>query len=966
MKKRLFALAIVFSLVTVFSGALPQWQCLDPGIPELYDLSCKHLMTYDDSRKAVTCLFQQNLWEWNGEAWDPIPAENAPSCSLKPQMVYDTSRGIYVLWTDNELWEGNGTRWDPISVNPSPRERREPLWIYDPVREVTHLFGGLEMHSTYHILDHWTWDGTSWSLEDDYTTGPLLDSNYYWGSTAFDEKRGILFWGSKGPWPYDTYHIWEWDGGKWSFFESAIQDGRYFINGGAVYDPCLEKILLAPSMSTWDGKIFTKNDHNIKPGDGRYFGGPVLDRATSHVVYLESEYDRRLTTWDWDGRHWRLKSPVPNIENPYIENYDNLEKVLFYDPARSEMLLLDENGNLFSFQKNDWEPKDCTVQPERKSGYYYEVLTTLDEKTSHVLLLTARAVKQGGNFVAIPSTWEWDGTDWTPDMPTSSPVPLEGSSLVFDSSRSLPLFVGYHLENETSIFQQWNWNGHDWIREFPEHHPSDFSRLITASDPDRGICHLISFHPEESSTADLYDYEHWIWDGLDWTRTPDIRLSMDVPFNFSRLFYNRKQDKLLLSIMDHDTILIYEWDGSGFYQVLERSILYPFNFCGGIEYDPARDGYLLTGESREGFMLFLSFSLSFDQFELVYPELDRPLLNGGSMYFDPESRDLFLLGGLPCFGPIAGCAIDMGDFWERKDGAWKWLWNVPRPGAGENFDLVFDTRRNEALYFGGAYCSTDIPTPMGDTWIGKKDGWNRIYSSPSPYDRWNHAMAWSPPMGKAVLFGGSTIRLGIENDTWFWDGTTWNEAHPTTRPSPRRLHKMAFDETSGKIMLCGGRDEFWSPLRDTWTFDGSNWEELSPPHPPDFEAADMIYNPARRRMTLFASDSDKILEWDGGDWIPLPIPHTPQFDSSSVFSWLPGENAIMVYRALGKPEMPSSLSGSLWKLEFGTTGGITLERLLSHLLGSAPFKASELPGADLNGDGIVDVGDVIHLLANPK
>ncbi len=137
----------------------------------------------------------------------------------------------------------------------------------------------------------------------------------------------------------------------------------------------------------------------------------------------------------------------------------------------------------------------------------------------------------------------------------------------------------------------------------------------------------------------------------------------------------------------------------------------------------------------------------------------------------------------------------------------------------------------------------------------------------SPAARVSTAMAYDPPSGRVVLFGGRTdfaFGPGLYTytplaETWVWDGAsaTWTNAtppaaapgQPATSPPARLGAVMAYEagpdaEHPGKLVLFGGEGINGALLNDTWSWDGTKWTQEHPAHsPPARWAAVMTENP---------------------------------------------------------------------------------------------------------------------------
>lgn len=955
--------------------SLPKWERIDAGFPnreyqdETPDPS--QLMVYDADMECVVSLIEETLWKWEDDRWTPIPSANAaPDTIDSSRLVYDTLRNVYVLWIDNNVYEWNGVQWDQIEPLTIPPERSSPVFVYDPVRKVSHLFGGYDVdHLPATFSDHWTWDGTDWNFEEDFTTGPLTTRAFSSDEIAFDEKRGMLFLGylKSG----DTYKIWEWGDKGWSDFEfpladlwssnppDDLPDVNFII---PVYDSVEEIIRIMPSGTGWDGENLIPRPFVNQPYplyDDLHFTlvhSCCFDKKRNGVLYRESGH--YSNTWEWDKSVWRLKSPV----NALVHS----PGIMFFDKARNEMLLLNQNRELYSWENDKWEIRPCS---SKSPVAQYPVATTLDENASDILLLNYNPVKT--------QMWRWDGADWSQDFPSTIPMTIN-QALVFDHARNMPFYACARTiqTSPKSIFefQQWIWSGDNWIREYPETAPIAKGPIFMVSDPVRKLAHLFCFYKSDMREPLL---EHWQWNGVEWENLPEgPQNSPEFIFvPFLKIYFDPEEDAIRIVDTNPPLLRIWHWNGSSLeltesFGIGMRQLYDPL--IPQIEYYPINHSILMNA-SYDSFYSF-TFEKTTDSLSLVSDGFKHPLCDSGGIFKD-EIRNTFILqGGIPDFGPIVGCGHLDPDTWEWDGKEWKWIWNISQPTSGEGFQLVYDSYRKRAVSFSGDICYLgEIPVPSNETNLWNGTGWNKVSSEYMPDPRWNSALAYNCHNHETVLFGGRIyfydlygyVHSCIDNDTWIWNGETWSEDYLTSAPPPRCSHKMAYDVKNREVVLFGGEDKDHYILYDTWVYDGNRWEQRFPLFIPDIIPQAMLYNRARARITLFGLESDKIHEWDGNNWIPLDAPDTPIFSRGSCFTYDREENAIMVYGAKGKPQYPSSFSGSLWKLGFSPENGVSLERLISHILGSAPFKQTELPFADLNEDGNIDSGDVIYLISHP-
>jgi hypothetical protein len=128
---------------------------------------------------------------------------------------------------------------------------------------------------------------------------------------------------------------------------------------------------------------------------------------------------------------------------------------------------------------------------------------------------------------------------------------------------------------------------------------------------------------------------------------------------------------------------------------------------------------------------------------------------------------------------------------------------------------------------GASYDGTGISLAFGDTWEWNPatGAWTQLTPASAPSARYDSAMVWDSKRNCAVLFGGMKKPLVTANglpqqDVWEWDPATPNWTLRTTsgnQPSPRWGHAMAYDSGRGMTVLTGGKDfQTYLTLADVW------------------------------------------------------------------------------------------------------------------------------------------------------
>lgn len=248
--------------------------------------------------------------------------------------------------------------------------------------------------------------------------------------------------------------------------------------------------------------------------------------------------------------------------------------------------------------------------------------------------------------------------------------------------------------------------------------------------------------------------------------------------------------------------------------------------------------------------------------------------------------------------------------------------NVMTPGlvwaAG-----AYDPIANQVIVFGGLDASG---APQSDTWAWDGVTWTLLSPPSSPSARYTHGMAYSPALGRIVLFGGIPEPFDVNAlaDTWEWDGSTWVETTPAMSPPPRGVHhNMAFDPSSGSLVLFGGGIQPSLPtLNDAWAYDSSGWTPLNP-----------SAVPSARVAACMGTDASRVLMYGGGQW-QNPYEGDTWSISAGVFSLLSPTNSPpplqsstcaydgwrdrFVIQGGGLTQVPLTFSSATWEFDGNT------------------------------------------------
>ena len=246
-----------------------------------------------------------------------------------------------------------------------------------------------------------------------------------------------------------------------------------------------------------------------------------------------------------------------------------------------------------------------------------------------------------------------------------------------------------------------------------------------------------------------------------------------------------------------------------------------------------------------------------------------------------------------------------------------------KPPTGSVNTLVWDTKANRALLFGG---SADFHSGRNELWQYSGGAWTQLSPTGTlPSARWDHAAAWDPLRNRMLVFGGTTTAnsSGHLRDTWAFDGTSWTELSPSgDLPSARVGPCPVWDSRVGRMLLFGGESAV-GDHNDLWAFDGVSWQQISPQGTPPSARAGMAcsFDQATGRLLVFGGGSPPGLTalndtwaYDGARWEHLtPSGALPSARWGSKATWDAARERMVMFGGFNNAEHNLN---DLWTLEF--------------------------------------------------
>ncbi|MBI4327886.1 MAG: hypothetical protein HY674_21860, partial [Chloroflexi bacterium] len=252
-------------------------------------------------------------------------------------------------------------------------------------------------------------------------------------------------------------------------------------------------------------------------------------------------------------RWTELPQPVkPSVRSDFGFVWDTLrnEGVLFgggrHDPPWRQL------GDTWIFKNGTWSQKSPANSPSARRTH----AMAFDSNRGRTVLYGGELVESGGS--GSHETWEWDGSNWLQQNPSSTPLATDGPRMAYDAVRKVcVLFGGYTAPGGTQRTETWTWDGLNWVQKFPSVSPTVSLGHDMAYDPLRQ--RVVFF-----SDTDLT----WEWDGSTWQQ----RTSATHPAGrwLDRMAYLESLGGVVLFVSSADGNLLnscWWWDGNDWHQL---------------------------------------------------------------------------------------------------------------------------------------------------------------------------------------------------------------------------------------------------------------------------------------------------------------------------------------------------------------------------------------------------------------
>jgi hypothetical protein len=236
---------------------------------------------------------------------------------------------------------------------------------------------------------------------------------------------------------------------------------------------------------------------------------------------------------------------------------------------------------------------------------------------------------------------------------------------------------------------------------------------------------------------------------------------------------------------------------------------------------------------------------------------------------------------------------------------------------------AYHLTRNSIIYYGGDTAG-DGTAVNADMWEYRNANWTRLCTNCAPGPRASHGLVYDSKRDRLVLFGGGANSPGSAgNSTWEWDGTNWNNVSSQvagTPPQARSFFFSAYDSVRRRMVLFGGQDNLGTVHDDVYEYDGSSWYgPFTPGTRPSARqdaGANGAFDPIHGRFLVYGgagTGSDDLWAWNGASWSQLCSACTGTPRRSAYVSFDESRNKLVIAEGYGSA--PSGEVAGSWEID---------------------------------------------------
>ncbi len=295
-----------------------------------------------------------------------------------------------------------------------PSTRMDYAFAYDSAQKVTVMFGGWS--GTTHLDDTWFWNGSTWSA---YTPAHSPSARLHQcGCFDSDRNEFIMFGGMDASWN-QLKDVWIFNGTDWSEETPGATIGK--ADGELAYDSNRKVSVLfvsdvwgTPFVETWErsGTTWTQKSPATSPKP-RADTGLVFDSNRNVCVLFaglgkeDTSFLQLNDTWEYDGTNWTKKTPTnsPSARCGAAMCYDSKRNVtILFGGQLSDGTVTNET---WEYNGTTWVQASLAQSPPAR----WVAFMAYDSDRQRCVLFGGEK-EEGGNWIALGDTWEYDGTNW--------------------------------------------------------------------------------------------------------------------------------------------------------------------------------------------------------------------------------------------------------------------------------------------------------------------------------------------------------------------------------------------------------------------------------------------------------------------------------------------------------------------------------------------------------------------------
>lgn len=165
-------------------------------------------------------------------------------------------------------------------------------------------------------------------------------------------------------------------------------------------------------------------------------------------------------TWTWDGSNWTKQVPqtAPSFRSGHALAYDSKHgQVVMFGGNNGGQLEFNET---WTWDGSNWTQQFPAASPPGRDG----LAMAYDAAHAETVAFGGQIVTflQNGGFYStlLNDTWEWDGSNWTQELPQNTPPARWIPEMAYDSTHAkVVLFGGYNGIDPPYFQDTWTWDG---------------------------------------------------------------------------------------------------------------------------------------------------------------------------------------------------------------------------------------------------------------------------------------------------------------------------------------------------------------------------------------------------------------------------------------------------------------------------------------------------------------------------